>query len=270
MNRLLALIILMLMSLPARADATGNDLSHWVTSLMSSKELSRWVYKTTSSISELSLELIVTIIVLLGLAIITSLGFGYIQGRKRKYKEENQGEAAVRKQLINYCQKSTAHLLNNVTLEYKDGTTQIDHILITQNGIIVIETKHYSGWLFANEKQKQWTQVIFKWKNKFQSPIFQNRKHVQAVQQLLDFIPKEQIQSLVVFTGDAEFKTEVPRGVIELNQLISYVDSIRFGSLSDNRVQFCVGRLECQRLEITAITDVEHQEYLERKFGVVD
>ncbi|KAF3978648.1 MAG: NERD domain-containing protein [Methylococcales symbiont of Iophon sp. n. MRB-2018] len=203
-----------------------------------------------------------------------SLGFGFLLGlrRKKKIKEkkENQGEVAVRKVLTNHCKESTAHVLNNITLEYGDGTTQIDHILITQNGIIVIETKHYSGWLFANEKQKQWTQVKFKFKNKFQSPIFQNKKHVQAVQQLLDFIPKEQIQSLVVFTGDAEFKTEVPQGVIKLNQLISYVDGIRLGSLTDNRVQFCVGRLECKRFEITARTDVEHQKYLEQKFGAVD
>ena len=206
--------------------------------------------------------------------IIVSFVFGYLLGRRRikkiTYKKENEGEAAVRKALINFCKESTAHVLNNITLEHGDGTTQIDHILITQNGIIVIETKHYSGWLFANEKQKHWTQVKFKFKNKFQSPIFQNKKHVQAVQKLLDFIPKEQIQSLVVFTGDAEFKTEIPYGVIKLNQLISYVDGIRVGSLTDNRVQFCVGRLECKRLELTAKTDIEHQEYLDTKFGAVD
>lgn len=204
------------------------------------------------------------------LAIVISLGFGFLIGRKRKKKEENQGEAAVRKVLTNHCKNSTVHVLNNITLKYGDGTTQIDHILITHNGILVIETKHYSGWLFVNEKQKQWTQVIFKVKNKFQNPIFQNKKHVQAVQQLLDFIPKEQIQSLVVFTGDAEFKTEIPPDVIKLNQLKSYVDKIRLGSLTDNRVQFCVGRLECKRFEITAKTDVEHQKYLERKFGAVN
>ncbi len=208
------------------------------------------------------------------LTIIAVFVFGYLLGRSRakklKYKKENEGEAAVRKVLTNYCKESTAHILNDITLEYGDGTTQIDHILVTQNGIIVIETKHYSGWLFANEKQRHWTQVKFKFKKKFQSPIFQNNKHVQAVRKLLDFIPKEQIQSLVVFTGDAEFKTEIPHGVINLNQLVSYVDEIRLGSLTDNRVHFCVGRLECKRLELTEKTDIEHQEYLDNKFGTVD
>lgn len=204
------------------------------------------------------------------LAFLLTFVFGYLFGRRRKKHEEIQGEGAVRRALVKYCKNSTAHALNNVTLKYKDGTTQIDHVLITQNGILIIETKHYSGWLFANENHKHWTQVIFKVKGKFQNPIIQNKKHVNAIQQLLDFIPKELIQSLVVFTGDAKFKTDIPHGVIKLNQLLPYLDGIRFGSLSENRVQFCVGRLECKRFEITEQTDVEHQAYLERKFGAVD
>ncbi|MFA5667770.1 MAG: nuclease-related domain-containing protein [Balneolaceae bacterium] len=204
------------------------------------------------------------------LIIIITFITGFYLGRKRKYRIENIGEAAVRRILTNYCQKSTAHLLNNITLEYGDGTTQIDHILITQNGILVIETKHYSGWLFANEKQKRWTQVIYKVKTRFQNPILQNRMHVRAVQKLLDFIPDEQIQGLVVFTGDAVFKTEIPPGVIKLSKLEYYADNIRLGSLAENMLQYCIGRLEYKRLELTGKTDIEHQQYLERKFGTID
>ena len=215
-------------------------------------------------------EAIAAFAIAIGPIILVSLGWGFFLGKRRKKREENQGEAAVRKALADYCRVSTAHILNNITLEHGDGTTQIDHILVTQNGVLVIETKHYSGWLFANEKQKKWTQVIYRIKHKFQNPIFQNKKHLQAVQQLLDFIPKGHIQSLVVFTGSAEFKTAMPRGVITLDNLIPYVDGIRFGSITENRVQFCVGRLECARRELSEKTDVEHQEYLERKFGSVN
>jgi len=215
-------------------------------------------------------RVILTAIAVLVVTVFLFYWFGYSRGKKRREKEENQGEAAVRKVLTYYCQQSTAHLLNNVTLEYKGGTTQIDHILVTQNGILVIETKHYTGWLFANEKQNQWTQVLFRVKHRFQNPILQNKRHVLAVRQLFDFLPKEMIQGLVVFTGDAEFKTEIPPNVIRLTQLESYADSIRFGSITENRIQFCVGRLEYKRLEITGKTDVEHQMYLEKKFGGVD
>ena len=214
-------------------------------------------------------EVILTTIVSIVVGIIVLLRYGFALGKRRKEKEENTGEAAVRRALTRYCEKSTDHLLNNVTVTYKDGTTQIDHILITQNGILVIEAKHYSGWLFANEKQKQWTQVLFKLKHRFQNPIIQNKKHISAIKKILDFIPKEHIQGLVVFTGDAQFKTELPEGVIKIKQLEDYVDNIRIGSITENRLQFCVGRLECMRLELTSKTDIEHQKYLERKFGIL-
>jgi len=202
--------------------------------------------------------------------VLISFGIGFYRGKKRKEREENVGEAAVRKLLTNYCRKSTAHLLNNITLEYRDGTTQVDHILLTQNGILVIETKHYSGWLFLNEEQRKWTQVIYKFKSRFQNPILQNKRHVSAVRTLLDFIPEEQVKGIVVFTGDAEFKTEVPDNVIKLHQLENYVDAIRLGSIAENMLQYCIGCLEYKRLEITGKTDIEHQKYLEEKFGTVD
>ena len=194
----------------------------------------------------------------------------FFRHKKRKKVEENLGEAAVRRILVEHCMKSTAHVMNNVTLKYKDGTTQIDHILFTQNGILVIETKHYSGWIFANDQQNEWTQVLFKVKHRFQNPIHQNKKHISAVQKELDFLEKEDVEGLVVFTGNAEFKTEIPKGVINISELEDYVDSIRLSSLTENRIQFCVGRLECKRLELTGKTDIEHQRYLEKKFGVVN
>ena len=50
---------------------------------------------------------------------------------------------------------------NDVILKTPDGTTQIDHILISPYGIFVIETKDYSGWIFGSERQKKWTQSLF-------------------------------------------------------------------------------------------------------------
>jgi hypothetical protein len=193
---------------------------------------------------------------------------GFFIGQYRKSRAENLGEAAVRRVLVNFCRKSTAQVLNNVTLKYADGTTQIDHILITENGILVIETKHYRGWIFASSG-REWTQVIYKAKHRFQNPLHQNAKHVKAVRQLLDFLPRESIQGVVVFTGDAQFKTDIPEGVIPLSKLQTLARDIRFGAISINRIQFCVGRIVCQRLELTGVTDVEHQKFLERKFGTV-
>jgi hypothetical protein len=87
-----------------------------------------------------------------------------------------------------------------------------------------------------------------------------------VVEQLLDFLPKEQIHSVVVFTGKAQFKTSMPKGVIYLHQLIEYLRSFQEDAISINRVEFCVGRLECKRYEATNMTDVQHQAYLAQKY----
>ena len=72
------------------------------------------------------------------------------------------------------------HLLNHITLKIKDGTTQIDHILVSRFGVFVIETKDYKGWIFANAMHATWTQVLYRVRFKFQNPILQNMRHVRA------------------------------------------------------------------------------------------
>jgi hypothetical protein len=157
--------------------------------------------------------------------------------------------------------------MNHVTLRLKDGTTQVDHVLVSRFGVFVIETKDHKGWIFANAKQANWTQVLFKVKFKFQNPILQNFRHVRAVQDLLDFLPTSAIRSVVVFTGEAEFKTEVPQGVFSLSGFIEHLREQTVEVMSLNRVQFCVGRLETARLAVSDETDVEHVQNLRRRHG---
>ncbi len=109
--------------------------------------------------------------------------------------------------------------------------------------------------------------MFYRAKYRFQNPIRQNYPHVRAVQELLDFLPARIIQSAVVFTGDAEFKTPVPSGVFSLEEFLTYVKSHVVEVMSLNRVQFCVGRLEMARLSVTRETDIEHIQRLRRRFG---
>ncbi len=178
---------------------------------------------------------------------------------------QNSGEALVSRVLLSHFGPPEYHLMNHVTIRMEDGTTQVDHILVSRFGVFVIETKDYSGWIFANAADATWTQVRFKWRFKFQNPIFQNKRHVRAVKGLLDFLPPEAVKSIVVFSGDAEFKTEIPQGVIEIGQLTEYLRRQTEVVMSPNRLQFCVGRLETARLAISGATDVEHTQSLARR-----
>ena len=97
---------------------------------------------------------------------------------------QNRGEASVNNMIVTNFSPPHYHLLNNLTIPIQDGTTQVDHVLISTKGIFVIETKNYSGWIFGDEKSKQWMQVIYRVKSRFQNPIHQNYLHVKAMEQL--------------------------------------------------------------------------------------
>lgn len=207
-------------------------------------------------------------IVLIGIFLLLLIFFcGYAVGRPRRSNDENQGEGAVRKLLTHYFPDDSYHLLNNITLPIGDGTTQIDHILLSRSGIFVIETKHYKGWIFANPSSPQWTQIIYKNRYPFPNPVRQNYKHIKAVQKILDFIPPKHIHSLVVFTGDAVFKTSRPKEVLLYQELVDHIEQFTAPFISQNRFQFCIGRLEFHRKRISGQTDVEHQAYLNEKYG---
>lgn len=207
--------------------------------------------------------------ILLALAVGLALGFAFGHSRSaallRSY--QNRGEARLSRAVQASFGPPDYHLMNHVTLALEDGTTQVDHILVSRFGVFVIETKDYKGWIFADAKQARWTQVLYKAKFRFQNPILQNLRHVRAVQHQLDFLPSSAIRSAVVFTGEAEFKTEVPSGVFSLSGFIDYLREQTTGVMSLNRAQFCVGRLETARLAISDETDVEHVQNLERRYG---
>ncbi len=67
-----------------------------------------------------------------------------------------------------------------------EGTTQIDHVVVSPFGIFVIETKNYGGWIFGTAKQRQWTQQIYRNKFRFQNPLHQNKLHVAALREFLN------------------------------------------------------------------------------------
>jgi len=52
-----------------------------------------------------------------------------------------------------FLDKNVYHLVKNVTLPAEDGTTQIDHIIVSRYGIFVVETKNLKGRIFGSENQ---------------------------------------------------------------------------------------------------------------------
>jgi len=123
-----------------------------------------------------------------------------------------------------FLPKEQYTVLHNITLPTEDGTTQIDHIVVSRYGIFVVETKNMKGWIFGGEFQETWTQKIFKVTHKFQNPLRQNYKHTQTLGSMLE-LNSEAIYSVVVFIGDSTFKTSMPANVTYARGCVDYIKS---------------------------------------------
>jgi hypothetical protein len=85
---------------------------------------------------------------------------------------------------------------------------QIDLVVATKVGIIVIEVKKYNGWIFGLANQTHWTQVLAygRQKYRFYNPILQNKKHIQDLKNQLPQFQNVPFFSVIVFFGDCSFR----------------------------------------------------------------
>ena len=104
--------------------------------------------------------------------------------------------------------KPTA-IYHDLIVESRNGkTTQIDIVVATDVGLIVIEVKDFTGWIFGKGNQDYWTQIsgYGKYRNRFYNPFKQNEGHIKALRRLSPQMATLPMFSLVVFAGDCELK----------------------------------------------------------------
>lgn len=162
----------------------------------------------------------------MGIAIIYLLAIGavilipkYIKYRSSSYKtasgngflktisdKGNYGEFLT----FVYLEKLDGHnkLMTNLYVPKSDGsTTEVDLIMISETGIYVFESKNYSGWIFGNEKDKNWTQMLQnKQKNRFYNPIWQNNGHISALKNVVEIENSQLYKSYIIFSERCELK----------------------------------------------------------------
>lgn len=125
--------------------------------------------------------------------------------------------------------------LHNLLLPSGDHLTEIDHVLVIPVGIVVIETKGYSGRIDFDSASGRW------WRTKaggeaeeIDSPMLQNAGHVRAVQAVL---PEAPVYSLVLMPN-AELGAGVPAGVMALRnfraEMPAWLNDQSHGNASDS------------------------------------
>ena len=115
--------------------------------------------------------------------------------------------------------KQIYYVINDVTIQESNSTHQIDHIVVSQYGIFVVETKQYNGYISGNEYDKKWVQNK---KYYINNPIHQNYGHVKCLERVLG-LPENKFIPIICIPSTAKIniksKKHIAR-IYNLNEII--------------------------------------------------
>lgn len=173
------------------------------------------------------------------------------------------GEQKVRALLWLWLPKNQYHRFYDVTLPAGEGTTQIDHIIVSKYGVFVIECKNIRGWIFGQERDDKWTLQLHKKTIPIANPMRQNYGHVQALRSLLNY-SEGTVRSIVAFPEAATFKTKLPANVLKYRDICTYIKSHDTPILLDSAVEECIDTIGAKRLKPGLLTNMRHRRHVRR------
>ena len=133
-----------------------------------------------------------------------------------------KGEALVRRELA----RLGSMALHDVILPYGDSVTQVDHLVLARDAIMVIETKTYGGHVTGNPAEPNWMQhsAEGEWRYLFRNPLRQNDLHCRAVGGVVDRFGVD-VRGHVVFVGTATFCEALAGRVLGLSEIAGAVEA---------------------------------------------
>lgn len=148
--------------------------------------------------------------VLVGMTILSGAPFYRCWVRPRI--KGQQGEKRLR-DLLELFEFEAVH---NVYVPNAEGElAQIDHIVKFQNTLGVVETKNFSGEIYAVEYARNWVQTINGRDYSFPNPLGQVKRQVEHLRSML---PGVNIRGTVVYAGDATFSVDTPTDVFTFEE----------------------------------------------------
>lgn len=168
-------------------------------------------------INQLIIGLLPIYLPIIILGILSAIFYKKIVGKAGEYHVKNELKKLPNEKYL---------VLNDVMVESNSITYQIDHIVVSEFGIFVIETKQYNGYIVGNEYDKKWKQ-----NKKFyiNNPIHQNYGHVKALEKVLK-LDNNKFIPIVCIPSTANIKVNSKSHVLhiyELNKtILSYKETM--------------------------------------------
>jgi hypothetical protein len=120
---------------------------------------------------------------------------------------------------------SLSQVLNEIAFErvdkmiipnVDDGEIQIDHLLLTAQGILIIDIKDVQGAVFGGDKMQDWTVISENRRFTFSNPQPALFDRIAAVRHIVREVP---VAGRILFLDGAEFAKGVPGLVTTLDEL---------------------------------------------------
>ncbi len=98
-----------------------------------------------------------------------------------------------------------------------EGEIQVDQLLLTSQGLLILEIKDVQGTVFGSDKMSDWTVIAEERRFTFPNPQPALFDRIAAVKQIVREVP---VAGRVLFLDGAEFTKGVPSMVCNLDELV--------------------------------------------------
>lgn len=99
-----------------------------------------------------------------------------------------------------------------------EGEIQIDFLLLTSKGLLILHIKDAQGAVFGSDKMQDWTVISEDRRYTFSNPQPALYDRIAAVRNVVRQVP---VEGRVLFLDGAEFKKGVPSMVCDLDELLA-------------------------------------------------
>jgi Nuclease-related domain len=109
--------------------------------------------------------------------------------------------------------------MDNLVLPNVDeGEIQIDHLLLTANGLLVVDVKTVTGNVFGSDKMQDWTVINSERRFTFANPQPALFDRIAAVREIVRQVP---VAGRILFLDGAKFTKGVPALVCTADELLA-------------------------------------------------
>ncbi len=98
-----------------------------------------------------------------------------------------------------------------------EGEIQIDHLLLTAEGLLIVDIKDVNGAVFGSDKMQDWTVIADEHRFTFSNPQHALYDRIAAVRQIVRQVP---VTGRILFLDGADFKKGVPGLVCTLDSML--------------------------------------------------